>query len=146
MFYQLRMAEMKDLNKLKAFMEKAGVITAGVDETVDCFMIMEDDKEDIVASLGLERFQEDGLLRALVVSEKLDQAHILSLFKSAGALGKKLAVTKLFLITNKQSSMDFLRFAGFEAFDGSVPEHLMKSEHVRLSMSKKGATLMAKNS
>lgn len=146
MFYQLRMAESKDALKLKEFMTIAGVSTAGVEENIASFVIMEDQQEEIAACLGIERYEQDGLLRALVVSDKLDQAHILSLFKSAGSLGKKMAVSRLYLITNRQSSMDFLKFAGFEAVDGEVPGHLLHSEHVKESMQKKGATLMARNS
>ncbi|MBD1383459.1 GNAT family N-acetyltransferase [Metabacillus arenae] len=142
MFYQLRQAEEKDVKSLQDFMKRAGVRTDGVEEIVDQFVLMEADEQQLVGCLGFEEIQDDnGLLRSLVVSDQLSQAHILSLFKSIQSIGKSKAIKKLYLIANKQSSVDFLQFIGFQPAE-SIPDEVSSHEHARESLQKDGATVM----
>lgn len=77
MFYQLRLAETKDMNAIEAFLKKAGTSHKGLEEAKSQFIMMEDPPDEIVACLGMEEFEnKKGLLRSLVVSDKLSQGQI----------------------------------------------------------------------
>ena len=147
MLYQLKVAERKDLRKLTAFVEKAGVNSDGFEGLIDYFVIMENDEHEVVACIGVEPMDEHGLLRSLVVSDKLKQAHILTLFQSIQTVAEQKGMKQLFLVTNKEASVQFLALMGFkEVARASIPEHLLTLEHMRVSLEETNAKIMAKSS
>lgn len=147
MLYQLKVAERKDLPKLTAFVEKAGVNSDGFEHLIDCFVIMENDEHEVVACIGVEPLADHGLLRSLVVSDKLKQAHILTLFQSIQTVAAQKGMKQLFLVTNKEASVQFLTLMGFkEVTRSAIPEHLLTLEHMRTSLENTNAKIMAKSS
>ncbi|MGG3799879.1 hypothetical protein [Metabacillus fastidiosus] len=145
MFYQLKVAEEKDLNKLTAFANKAGVNSEGFHELIDQFILMEDGNHELVACIGIEPVNEDGILRSLVVSDKLKQAHILTLFQSAQTLSRQKGMKYLYLITNNKASIDFLIMMGFEEISTEeVPVHLLNTEHMRSCLVENDKIVMVK--
>lgn len=145
MFYQLRIAEEKDVQALKSFIEKAGLSSEGIESIVDYFVVMESDEHTMVASLGIEPVGSDGLLRSLVVSENINQAHLLSLFESVHALGREKGLIGSYLVTNKINSIEFLKLIGFQSIDQEgIPEHLLTSAHFQESLEKERAVVMVK--
>jgi N-acetylglutamate synthase-like GNAT family acetyltransferase len=145
MFYQLRIAEEKDVQALKSFIEKAGLSSEGIESIVDYFVVMESDEDTMVASLGIEPVEGDGLLRSLVVSENINQAHLLSLFESVHALGKEKGLIGSYLVTNKINSIEFLQLIGFQSIDHeAIPDHLLTSAHFKESLEKEHAVVMVK--
>ncbi|MGG3888486.1 hypothetical protein [Metabacillus fastidiosus] len=145
MFYQLKVAEEKDLNKLTAFANKAGVNSEGFPELIDQFILMEDGNHELVACVGIEPVNEDGILRSLVVSDKLKQAHILTLFQSAQTLSRQKGMKYLYLITNNKASIDFLIMMGFEEISTEeVPVHLLNTEHMRSCLVENDKIVMVK--
>ncbi|MED4403866.1 hypothetical protein [Metabacillus fastidiosus] len=145
MFYQLKVAEEKDLNKLTAFANKAGVNSEGFPELIDQFILMEDGNHELVACIGIEPVNEDGILRSLVVSDKLKQAHILTLFQSAQTLSRQKGMKYLYLITNNKASIDFLIMMGFEEISTEeVPVHLLNTEHMRSCLVENDKIVMVK--
>ncbi|MEC2076004.1 hypothetical protein ABET51_03250 [Metabacillus fastidiosus] len=145
MFYQLKVAEEKDLNKLTAFANKAGVNSEGFPELIDQFILMEDGNHELVACIGIEPVNEDGILRSLVVSDKLKQAHILTLFQSAQTLSRQKGMKYLYLITNNKASIDFLIMMGFEEISTEeVPVHLLNTDHMRSCLVENDKIVMVK--
>ncbi len=139
---------MKDMNAIEAFLKKAGTSHKGIEEAKSQFIMMEDPPDEIVACLGMEEFEnKKGLLRSLVVSDKLSQPepHIVSLFQSMQVLCEKRGIQTLYLVANKRTSMDFLEVLGFKQA-AAIPEELDGSEHVSDSLSVNGAVLMEKTS
>ena len=146
MFYQLRLAETKDKDAIEAFLKEAGTKHKGIEVNHGQFIMMEDSQKKIVACLGMEEFEKKkGLLRSLVVSDKLSQGHIVSLFQSMQVLCEKREIHTLYLVANKRTSMDFLEVLGFKQA-AAIPEELDGSEHVSDSLSVNGAVLMEKTS
>jgi N-acetylglutamate synthase-like GNAT family acetyltransferase len=131
----IRIANNRDVDSLKEFLNKAGLSSNGVEQCLDYFVVMEDEKGALLATLGIERVEQDGLLRSLVVSENLDQFHVLKLFQCIMTLARKRELKKLFLVTNKQSAVEFFRMLGFEKMQkDEIPENLLTSNHFRNSM------------
>lgn len=147
MFYQLKIAEEKDLNRLTDFVEKAGISSEGLGNLIDYFVIMEDGNNEVVACIGVEPLDENGLLRSLVVSDKLKQAHIVTLFQSIQTLAEKRGITSLFLVTNKEASVQFLSLMGFSQIEPDViPNELLGLEHMSGSLEDPNAKIMVKSS
>jgi N-acetylglutamate synthase-like GNAT family acetyltransferase len=147
MFYQLKIAEEKDLGKLTGFVEKAGISSDGFESLVDYFVMMENGEHEVVACIGVEPMNENGLLRSLVVSDKLKQAHILTLFQSIQTLAEQKGIRNLFLVTNKEASVQFLSLMGFVEIDqATIPNQLLSLEHMRGSLEEANAKIMVKSS
>ena len=65
----IRRANREDLGSLRAFLARAGLGTDGLtEETIDYFLLLEQEDGRLKGSLGMEAFTEFGLLRSLVVS------------------------------------------------------------------------------
>jgi N-acetylglutamate synthase-like GNAT family acetyltransferase len=147
MFYQLKIAEEKDLGKLIGFVEKAGVSSEGFESLIDYFVMMENAEHEVVACIGVEPVNEYGLLRSLVVSDKLKQAHILTLFQSIQTLAEQKGIKHLFLVTNKEASVQFLSLLGFEEINQSaIPNQLLTLEHMKGTLEQTIVMIMVKSS
>ncbi|MDR4433360.1 GNAT family N-acetyltransferase [Bacillus tequilensis] len=146
MFYQLRVAREKDRGVLEEFLKQAKTNHEGVKEDFAQFLMLEDGEKNIAGCLGIEKIGCDqGLLRSLVISDKLHQGHIVTLFQSMELLCEKHQIKTVYLIANQHSSADFLKAMGFEPAE-SVPEELFTSHHFRESRQTEGAVLMKKAS
>ncbi|MDQ0232150.1 GNAT family N-acetyltransferase [Metabacillus malikii] len=147
MFYQLKVAEEKDLARLLDFVERAGLSSSGIELMVDYFVMMENGEREVVACIGVEPAEDVGLLRSLVVSDTLQQAHILTLFQSIQTLAEQKGLKQLFLVTNKEASVQFLQLMGFtETNPEQIPKHLLTNEHIQSSMKEENTKIMVKSS
>ncbi|PMC37439.1 hypothetical protein CJ195_11835 [Bacillus sp. UMB0899] len=147
MFYQLKIAETKDVERLTMFVEKAGISSEGITNLIDYFVLMENGENEIVACIGVEPVKNTGLLRSLVVSDKLKQAHIVTLFQSIQTLSEKRGITDLFLVTNKEASVQFLSLMGFQKLKADlVPSEMLSIDHMKDSLEDPNAKVMVKSS
>jgi N-acetylglutamate synthase-like GNAT family acetyltransferase len=128
----IRMATEQDLPNLVNFLEKANLGTEGVKETVEYFLLMEDENGSLRATLGVEPFGENGLLRSLVISAGMKENEILTLFEQILRLTKEKNISNLFLATNKHTSVPFFEMLGFSTIEEeNLPEDLYQSEHIK---------------
>ncbi|MEH7383883.1 hypothetical protein V7147_00520 [Bacillus sp. JJ1521] len=128
---QIRTANEQDIEKVTAFLGQAEVSTDGIDSIIDHFILLEDAEQKILATLGIERIEQDGLLRSLVISPGVDQTNLLTLFKSAISLAKHKELHHLFLATNKQASIQFFEMLGFKQADMTeLPDYIKESNHI----------------
>lgn len=144
MYYQLRIATEEDTPAINAFLEK-GQAKGGVTIAErTSFVVMEDADGELAGCLGLERLNEqEGLLRSLVISDKLGQGHIVSLFQSVQTLGEKQGVDTFYVVANHSSSHDFLALMGFTPIE-EIPESVWVSEHAKESLGKEQAVVLQK--
>ncbi|MES1034825.1 GNAT family N-acetyltransferase [Bacillus pumilus] len=144
MYYQLRIATEEDAPAINAFLEKGqakGGVTLAERTT---FVVMEDADGQLAGCLGLEQLSEqEGLLRSLVISDKLGQGHIVSLFQSVQTLGGKIGVDTFYVVANHSSSHDFLALMGFTALE-AIPESMWVSVHAKELLEKEQAVVLQK--
>ncbi|MCA1032115.1 hypothetical protein LCL95_13850 [Bacillus timonensis] len=127
----MRVASISDIEVLKEFLGQAGVSNEGLEAIVDHFVLIENDKGQLMGTVGLERIEQDGLLRSLVISPAVDQTMLLALFKSVLELAKQKEMKRVFLATNKKASVDFFALLGFNAVEREeIPMHIEESKHV----------------
>lgn len=124
MYYQLRIATEEDVPAINAFLEK-GQAKGGVTLAErTAFVVMEDADGQLAGCLGLEQFNEqEGLLRSLVISDKLGQGHIVSLFQSVQTLGEKW-VWILFMSSQTIPLPMIFGINGLYAFKGNSRKHM----------------------
>lgn len=127
----VRCAQVGDKQKLTSFLEKANLGTAGVEESLEYFLLMEDEKNEIQATLGIEPLGNHGLLRSLAVTPKAGENELLFIFEEMFKLAREKKLKSLYLATNKHSSLSFFSVLGFEKEEKeNLPQELFASEHV----------------
>lgn len=128
----IRSARDEDAKMLIAFLQKARLGTEGVEESIEYFLFLEDDKGGIHATLGIEPLGRVGLLRSLVITERATEKDVLMIFEQMLKLSKEKQLYKLYLATNKETSLPFFSMLGFEREDKEcLPEELLVSPHMK---------------
>ncbi|HYK73663.1 MAG TPA: hypothetical protein VEV44_11195 [Pseudoneobacillus sp.] len=128
----IRMASEQDLPNLLHFLEEAHLGTEGLKETIEYFLLMEDESGRLRGTIGVEPFGENGLLRSLVITSGMTEKDILLLFQQILRLTKEKDIKNLFLATNKRESISFFEMLGFSTVEeSSLPEDLYQSEHIK---------------
>ena len=129
----IRKAGQQDLGNLIEFLTRANLGTDGVStETVEYFLLLEDEVGNILGSLGLEAFQGFGLLRSLVVSSGQAEKEIFILFTHMLQLAKEKDMRYLYLATNKTVTLPFFDLLGFQPIErDEIPSEFYDSEHIR---------------
>ncbi|WML41656.1 hypothetical protein RCG19_08400 [Neobacillus sp. OS1-2] len=131
----IRKANKQDLGSLREFLSRANLGTDGLnDETVDYFLLLENEDGTLRGSLGMEAFAENGLLRSLVVSPGQADKEIFLLFDQMVQLAKEKGMEHLYLATNKSVALPFFELMGFQQLDleqEELPADFYHSEHIR---------------
>jgi amino-acid N-acetyltransferase len=129
----IRRAKKEDLVSLRAFLSRAKLGTDGLtDETIDYFLLLEDEDGILKGSLGMEAFTEFGLLRSLVVTPGQAEKEIFVLFDQMVQLAKEKGMKGLFLATNKSVALPFFELMGFQRVEREeLPSEFYHSEHIR---------------
>lgn len=125
----IRKATSKDIIRIEQVVGQAGLQTSGIVENVDNFLIMEEDENDsIIAVVGFEYFNENGLLRSLVVAGQTNQMTIIQLMGTVMEYSKKSGLKKLYLCTNHHTTVDLFEILGFKV-EQNLPVDIEKFEH-----------------
>lgn len=129
----IRRANKQDLDSLREFLSRAKLGTDGLTtETIDYFLLLENENGTIKGSLGMEAFTEFGLLRSLVVSTGQAEKEIYILFDQMMQLAKEKGMKGLFLATNKSVALPFFELMGFQRIERTeIPSEFYQSEHIR---------------
>ena len=129
----IRRANKQDLDGLREFLSRAKLGTDGLtEETIDYFLLLENEDGTLKGSLGMEAFTEFGLLRSLVVSPGQAEKEIFVLFDQMVQLAKEKGMKGLFLATNKSVALPFFELMGFQRIDREeIPSEFYQSEHIR---------------
>lgn len=128
----VRCAQVGDKHKLISFLQEANLGTDGIEETIEYFLIMEDEDRRIRATLGIEPLGKFGLLRSLAMTSQAGENDLLIIFEQMLKLAREKQLEKLYLATNKSSSLPFFSLLGFETVEQSnLPQELFHSEHVK---------------
>lgn len=130
---QIRSAARKDLQRLKRFLVSAGLSIDGLsEETIEYFLMMEDEDGNLYGTLGIEKFAKNGLLRSLVITSGKVEEDLLLLFQQAFQYAREKQITRLFLATNKRNAIPFFQVMGFRMIDQrELPKELAGSPHIQ---------------
>jgi N-acetylglutamate synthase-like GNAT family acetyltransferase len=139
----IRRATEKDSEDIKGFLERAGLSSLGVEETVDNFLIVENEQGELDGTLGLEIQDRTGLLRSLVVKPTMNGDDLFALFQEILQLGREKQLAVLYLVSNKQASVQFFHLLGFKQVDNSeYPAELNQFTHAKALSTVDNCTIM----
>ncbi|MCM3726712.1 hypothetical protein M3226_13540 [Neobacillus cucumis] len=129
----IRRANQEDLENIREFLTRANLGTGGLTaEAIDYFLLLENEDGTIRGSLGMEAFNEYGMLRSLVVSPGQADKEIFVLFDQMVQLAKEKGMKSLFLATNKSVALPFFELMGFQKIEReAIPTDFYESEHIR---------------
>lgn len=143
MLKTIRRALERDIAPIKGFLESAELSTLGVDESIDNFLIVENEESGIEGTLGLEILERTGLLRSLVVKPTMDGEDLFALFQEILQLGREKQLSSLYLVSNKQASVQFFHLLGFQQVDKShCSEELQQFTHAKALSTVDNCTIM----
>jgi N-acetylglutamate synthase-like GNAT family acetyltransferase len=127
----IRRATREDLPRILSFLGQAKMGTNGVEKTIDCFLMIEDEMENLQATIGIEPLGHVGLIRSLVMSSQATEQDFHLLFAQIVLLAQEKEIEDLFLATNKVGAVNLIEQLGFQFVDKKqLPEILFESEHV----------------
>ncbi|WP_246944472.1 GNAT family N-acetyltransferase [Bacillus pinisoli] len=139
----IRTAEPKDLGEMMSFLGQAQVSTKGLAEQIDHFIVLEDLEGTMLGTLGIQRIEQDGLLRSLVISPKAEQTTILDMFQQILKLAKEKELRRLYLATNKIVSIEFFTLLGFRKTEKhELPSYILEADHVVDSLALEETVIM----
>ncbi|SDN02002.1 GNAT family N-acetyltransferase [Bacillus sp. OK048] len=128
----IRCANKDDLGALREFLTRANLGSDGLtEETVEYFLVLEDEDGAIKGTLGMEAFTECGLLRSLVVSPGQAEKDIVLLITQMMQVAKEKGMRSLFLATNKEVALPFFELLGFKKVGrDQLPVEFYSLEHI----------------
>ncbi|MCP3739790.1 GNAT family N-acetyltransferase [Rossellomorea sp. BNER] len=112
----IRKAGLGDLQAVEEFLIEANIGLDGLDEVIENFLIIEEN-EEMCGTLGIEIKGDKGLFRSLVVKPELTSDDLFTLFREALKIGKEKQLTNLYLVSNKNSSIQFFHLLGFKEIE-----------------------------
>jgi N-acetylglutamate synthase-like GNAT family acetyltransferase len=128
----VRFANPEDTTRVVDYLTEARLGTEGVAESIDYFLLMENERREVTATIGIEPVGKIGLLRSLAISSTLDQELLLHLFNQALLLAKEKSLSTLVLATNKPESVAFFQILGFTLINkADLPQTLSRNNHVQ---------------
>ncbi|HWO98618.1 MAG TPA: acetyltransferase [Bacillus sp. (in: firmicutes)] len=113
----VRLASKNDLDSILAFWQKVDIYVDGIEDYIDNFVLMEDDKEKLLATVGFQSIKENGLLRSLVITPSLRERDIFVLFQAVMAVAEEKGMRHLYLVTNKKVSIPFFQLLNFQEIE-----------------------------
>ena len=109
----VRLASKDDLDSVLSFWARVDIYVDDIESCIDYFILMEDDQQQLLATVGFQSVQENGLLRSLVITPSLTERDIFVLFQAVMALAEEKGMRHLYLVTNKSVSIPFFKLLNF---------------------------------
>lgn len=139
----VRCAQAVDKGRLISFLSQANLGIEGVEESIEFFLIMEDENSRIQATLGIEPIGKIGLLRSLAMTTQANENDLFVIFEQMLKLSKEKKLEKLYLATNKSTTLPFFSLLGFKREEFSLlPKELFRSQHVSHILNVDNSTFM----
>ncbi|WP_057772822.1 GNAT family N-acetyltransferase [Cytobacillus dafuensis] len=127
----IKCAGPEDVTRLELFLQKANLSTEGIQESIEYFLIMENNMSDLKATIGIEPIGKIGLLRSLAITKDASEKELILLFEQILKLARDKQLETLYLASNKKNSIEFFQLLGFVQETSDLPAALYESEHVK---------------
>lgn len=132
----IRRAAIDDTENISLLLQEAGIDPVGLDQWVESFIIAEipgEEGNEIIATAGLEKYGEKGLLRSLVIRKKAwsveDGLHMLRLIL---AHASQNGLSELYLLTESPTLFIHMEFTPVDV--QNVPSEILSSLHFQQNL------------
>ncbi|RSK28957.1 hypothetical protein EJF36_19880 [Bacillus sp. HMF5848] len=130
-----------DIPVVQAFLQNAGVNTDGIENMANQLLIVRDAEEGIIATLGLERIGNDGVLRSLVINPQATSVPLVPLFETMIQVAKEQHIHMLYLVTNKRKTIPLFELMDF-SIAKDIPDTVYDNDHIQTAMKVDGSVLL----
>lgn len=133
----VRRAEEKDLLRIQRLVAKAGLREKGIEQHVDRFIVVANKDDQLIGTVGVEKYGTDGLLRSLVLDSVMWNEYLsLQFLEVVLQHTKEQQIDTVYLCT-KGTNMLF-HYLGFQKTNvENVPDHVKKSPHFQQNMKRR---------
>ncbi|WP_100405726.1 hypothetical protein [Bacillus solitudinis] len=125
----VRKLENKDLLPIQRLLAKAGLTEDGLDQHVTQFLVVEDEQAEIIGTVGIEQYNEYGLLRSLVLNSPIWNGQLsLEFLQVTLAYASDQNISKVFLCAKGTNPL-FQQLGFKELQAAAVPLDIQRSAH-----------------
>lgn len=127
----VRKAEEKDLLNIQKLIAKAGLREEGIVENLDRFLVVLNEENEMIGTVGLEKYEQDGLLRSLVLDSPIWTARLsLEFLEVALNYAKEQQIKTVYLCSKGTNAL--FHQLGFRHINlTAVPETIKQSSHFK---------------
>lgn len=125
----VRKAEKKDLLKVQRLVARAGLREEGIEKAINDFLVVEDTSENIIGTIGIERYKQHGLFRSLVLESPIWDARLsLEFLQLTLKYAEEQNIETVYLCAKSTNSL--FHQLGFREVDKEdVPKSIQNSPH-----------------
>ncbi|NEU30416.1 hypothetical protein GN156_06425 [bacterium LRH843] len=127
----VRKAEEKDLLLIQRLVAKAGLREDGIEHHIDRFLVVKDEDDQLIGTVGLEKYKSDGLLRSLVLTSAVWTPRLsLEFLQLALSYAEEQKIKNLYLCSKGTNSL-FHQLGFRNIREDDVPEKVRTSPHFK---------------
>ncbi|MGM9925566.1 MAG: GNAT family N-acetyltransferase [Bacillus sp. (in: firmicutes)] len=137
----VRRGEIEDLQTIERFVNRSEAIY----EKESLFIVVEDERKEIVGVAGIQLIDHFGWLRSFVFSPRFPSEHLLIFLERVLVIASEHDCTAVYLATNKQASRPLFEVFGFSLITAEeLPEQIKLSTALAPILQKKDISYMWK--
>ncbi|GAE31290.1 hypothetical protein [Halalkalibacter hemicellulosilyticus] len=127
----VRKAKQEDLLKVQRLVAKAGLRDEGIEHIIEHFLIVENDAEQLIGTVGIEMYEEVGLLRSLVLqSPEWDAKLSLEFLQLTLKYAEEQKLKAVYLCAKATSAL-FHQLGFREVVKERIPKEIQESAHFK---------------
>ncbi|MCK0470031.1 hypothetical protein [Halalkalibacter sp. APA_J-10(15)] len=127
----VRKAKQEDLLKVQRLVAKAGLRDEGIEHIIEHFLIVENDAEQLIGTVGIEMYEEVGLLRSLILqSPEWDAKLSLEFLQLTLKYAEEQKLKTVYLCAKATSAL-FHQLGFREVVKESIPKAIQESAHFK---------------
>lgn len=125
----VRRAEAKDLLSIQYLIAKAGLRENGIEQNLKGFLVVLNEENQLIGTVGIEQYERDGLLRSLVLDSNIWNAQLtLEFLHLVLQYAKEQELDKIYLCSKGTNTL-FQQLGFREVKEKEVPEAIQASAH-----------------
>lgn len=130
----VRKAKNSDLLLIQKLLAKAGVREEGIEDHIEHFLVVINDRNELIGTIGMEKYEEEGLFRSFVIdSNEWDAQLSLQFLSVALQYAKEQDVMTIYLCTKGTNRL--FHKLGFKKIPfEEVPPTIKESAHFRTNV------------
>ena len=127
----IRKAEEKDLLFIQRLVAKAGLREDGIEWHIDRFLVVSNAEDQVIGTVGIEKYQTDGLLRSLVLDSPIWNARLsLEFLQLTLTYAKEQGIETVYLCSKGTNSL-FHQLGFRQVEEENIAEQVRLSPHFR---------------
>ncbi|GAE27221.1 hypothetical protein JCM9140_3349 [Halalkalibacter wakoensis JCM 9140] len=127
----VRKGEMRDMLPIQKLVAKAGLRDQGIEQYIESFLVVEDEEENMIGTVGVEQYEQYGLLRSLVLDSPIWNAKLsLEFLQLTLKYAEEQQIETVYLCAKGTNAL-FHQLGFREVEKDEVPKAIKNSEHFR---------------